>query len=537
MSLTHVLLATSVALAIPAVAFLVGNKDASSRGRVRPPALAGSWYPESRAMLTLFARHIERSAAGAPALQSKPVALVVPHAGWQYSGLGAAAAFRSLRPGDFERVVVMAPSHYGAFSGYSVDDARAYKTPLGEIPICADGVKALLGGDLARTVAGVQDREHALEIELPFLQTNLKRFRLVPVLVGQTSASQEKEFAARLATLDDGKTLFVFSSDFTHYGPRFDYTPFGSSAGAAKDKIRAQDGQAASLLAKLDAAGFRSFLDRTGATICGRHGLSTMAELIPRIAPDARPVLLAHYSSGDLAEGRADSSAVDYVAMAFVRGEPPEGAPLSGPPPSRAVTPESPAVTSEIGSRLVRVARATLETELTGTDALDKALAEFPSDAEWGRLQATFVTLNRARPEEVSAEGRLRGCIGQVEPTYPLYAAVVHAAVSAALNDTRFSPVAARELPGLEVEVTVLTPPRPVASWKEIRIGTHGIVLEKSGHRALFLPQVAVEQRWNVEQMLGALTRKAGLAENAWREGARFSVFEGQVFKEGEKTH
>jgi AmmeMemoRadiSam system protein B/AmmeMemoRadiSam system protein A len=536
MSLTHVLLATSVALAFPAVAFLVGNKD-SKRGRVRPPALAGSWYPESRAMLTLFARHLERSAAGAPALRAKPIALVVPHAGWQYSGLGAAAAFRSLRPGDFERVVVMAPSHYGSFGGYSVDDAAAYKTPLGEIPICADGVKALLGGDLARTVGGVQDREHALEIELPFLQTNLKRFRLVPVLVGQTSPSQEKEFAARLATLDDGKTLFVFSSDFTHYGPRFDYTPFGSSAVTAKDKIRTQDGQAASLLAKLDASGFRSFVDRTGATICGRHGLSTMAELIPRIAPDARPVLLAHYSSGDLAEGRGDSSSVDYVAMAFVRGEPPEGAALSGPPPYRTATPDSPVATAEVGGRLVRVARATLETELAGTDALDKALAEYPTDAEWGRLQATFVTLNRTRPEEVAAQGRLRGCIGQVEPTYPLYAAVVHAAVSAALHDSRFKAVAARELPDLEVEVTVLTPPRPVASWKEIRVGTHGIVLEKGGQRALFLPQVAKEQGWNIEQALGALSRKAGLPENGWREGTRFSVFEGQVFTEGGRTH
>mgnify|MGYP001826442295 CR=1 FL=1 len=92
--------------------------------------------------------------------------------------------------------------------------------------------------------------------------------------------------------------------------------------------------------------------------------------------------------------------------------------------------------------------------------------------------------------------------------------------------------MAAHELEGLEVEVTVLSPPRPVASAQEIEIGTHGIVLEKDDKAALFLPQVATEQGWSRDETLDALARKAGLPPDGWREGARFFVFTGQIFGE-----
>jgi uncharacterized protein (TIGR00296 family) len=108
----------------------------------------------------------------------------------------------------------------------------------------------------------------------------------------------------------------------------------------------------------------------------------------------------------------------------------------------------------------------------------------------------------------------------------------VKSALDAALDDRRFLEVKAWELPGLSVEVTVLSPIVPIGSWKEIRIGTHGIVLEKGAHRALFLPQVAPEQGWTVEETLDALAEKAGLSRGDWRSGATFSVFTGQVFHE-----
>jgi len=181
----------------------------------------------------------------------------------------------------------------------------------------------------------------------------------------------------------------------------------------------------------------------------------------------------------------------------------------------------------------VRLARAAITSELRGTDDVERELAALPPRPELDRMQGVFVTLSRTDPREVAQLGKLRGCIGQVLPAYPLHEAVVVAAVSAALEDPRFNPVTADELDRLSVEVTVLSVPRPVASWKEIKLGTHGILLDQNGRRAVFLPQVPGEQGWTLEETLEHLSRKAGLDGAAWRDpSTKFSVFEGQVIEE-----
>jgi MEMO1 family protein len=525
-------LATAL-VAVLAAAPVTFGPEPSRAARTRPSALAGSWYPEGRAPLVAAAHLLLRLAASAPALPAKPVAVVVPHAGWSYSGFAAAAAFRLLKPGDFDRVAVLAPSHQSAFRGYALDDATAYRTAMGDIALC-DGALAALQGSDARVVAGVGDREHSIEIELPFLQATLGRFCLVPVLVGDTDEALERSFAARLATLDDGHTLFVFSSDFAHYGPRFDFQPFGPLSPPVKEKIRAMDDRGAALLASVDARGFRDYLRETGNTICGRNGLATMLELLPRIAPKARAVPLAHYASSDL-PGMQDDASVSYVAMAFLREAPAEarfGSPLVAPPGLEDALPDTPSLSPADGAHLVRLARAALTTHFLERDDLGRELASWPTGPERERRQGVFVTLNRKDPAEARAQGRLRGCIGQPEPTFPLYYGTVQAALDAALRDPRFEPVTAAELGRLEIEVTVLSPRKPVASWRDIRLGTHGIVLQKGGRGALFLPQVAPEQGWTIEQTLEALSEKAGLPPDGWKEGASFSVFTGQVLEE-----
>ena len=504
---------------------------AAGEQAVRPPALAGTWYPESPSVLLATAHDLMRRAAPAPRPGGKPVALLVPHAGWVYSGAAAAAAFRLLWPGAFRRVVVLAPSHYGGFSGYAIDDALRYGTPLGEIPLSKEGLARLGQGGLARVIPGVTGPEHAVEIELPFLQAALGPFELVPVLVGRTDAASERAFAERLAGLDDGSTLFVFSSDFTHYGPRFKFTPFGPS-GKAAGKVRELDAAVIGLIARRDAPGFREFLDETHATICGRHGIGTLLELLPRIAPKGGSTLLAHWASGEM-PGVRDDSSVDYVSMAFTREAGVTGGPLTAPPAPEAVPVEAPPLPQELGRDLVRLARGALELELAGQAAtLTSVFRSLSGRKEASRLQAVFVTLKLTDPKEIARRGELRGCIGQVVPTHPLDLAVVTSALDAALRDPRFPAVEADELETLSVEVTVLSPIRAVGSWKEVRIGEDGIVLEKGGSRALFLPQVAPEQGWTLEETMEHLGAKAGLARGEWRSGASFSVFTGQVFHE-----
>ena len=137
-----------------------------------------------------------------------------------------------------------------------------------------------------------------------------------------------------------------------------------------------------------------------------------------------------------------------------------------------------------------------------------------------------FVTLND------KATGALRGCIGEIMPMRPLVEAVVARAVDAALRDPRFSPVSERELGGLRVEVSALTPPKPVSSWRDIVLGRDGMTLEKNGCFAVFLPQVAPEQGWDLPTTLMYLSQKAGLPADAWREGAKFETFQAEVFHE-----
>jgi AmmeMemoRadiSam system protein A len=198
------------------------------------------------------------------------------------------------------------------------------------------------------------------------------------------------------------------------------------------------------------------------------------------------------------------------------------------------VSSDAPPLAGDVGSSLLRLARATVRTELLGTDDVSLALRDLPPGARAAlvRVQATFVTLRRRAPAAASPSERLRGCVGQVAPSYPLPESVVVSAAGAAVHDPRFPPVQAEELPGLEVELTVLSPPRPIPSWRDIVLGRHGIVIAKGGRRAVFLPEVPVQEKWTLEETLARLSRKAGLAEDAWREGAEFQVFEGQVFEE-----
>lgn len=509
--------------------------SAGDATRVRASALAGSWYPEARVAVAAEVHRMLRAAREAPTLPAPPLALVVPHAGWRFSGSAAAAAFRNLHRGDFARVVVVGTAHHGSFAGFSVPDpsVAAYRTPLGDVPLCRDVLASLRDGGLVDTRGSAHDREHSIEIELPFLQVTLGEFCLVPILAGHADARAQEQLAGRLAALHDGATLYVFSSDFTHYGPRYRYTPFGPSAIPAKNRIRELDDRAVRLVSALDPGAFRDYLRETGATICGRHGLGVLTELVPKLDVTLTPVELARYTSLDV-PGFEDANSVSYVALAFV-----EKAPTLSPPPLRApaqspvCTPAEAPIDAELGKHLVRVARASIHSHLLESDQLDRALAGLPPHrTELDRTQGVFVTLNRTDPDEIRTKGRLRGCIGQIVPTYPLFEAVVVAGVSAAVNDRRFPPVRPDELDDLEVEVTVLSPPHPVADWQEIALGTHGIVLRRGENSAVFLPQVATEQGWTLPETLSHLARKAGLPAGAWREGCTLEVFTGQVFHE-----
>jgi AmmeMemoRadiSam system protein B/AmmeMemoRadiSam system protein A len=494
-------------------------------------------------------------AAGPRPVKGEIRALIAPHAGYRYSGPTAAAAFALVRGRDFARVIVLAPSHRSPFHGISIAQVSAYETPLGQVPLDSEAVARIRRSPLALAEPQAHVREHAIEIELPMLQRALKPgWRLVPVLVGQLDESDYGPAAELLRPLADGKTLIVASSDFTHYGARFDYQPFPADD-RLPERIRALDQGAIDRILARDGPGLLDYQARTGITVCGIRPLALLLRLLP---PESSVESIAYGTSGELT-GDWESS-VSYAALAATAPAPlsdsaPSTPPSTPGPSTEASAPSAPGSAtgvapgptpgSEPGSapgepaapesvagepdgtvdgpgleRLHRLAVLGIQGAVLGQSpereaALAAEVAALPEGLK--APSGAFVTLKR--------NGALRGCIGYIRGVKPLYQAVMENGDNAARNDRRFRPLEPGELDGLEVEVSVLSPLKPVASVDELRVGEHGIVLHKDGRAAVFLPEVATEQGWDLEETLSALASKAGLPADAWRDGASFEVF------------
>ncbi len=486
------------------------DSDSTATRRVFSSPLAGRWFEADKQKLTA---EIDEYLSKASGESLKNVcAVVLPHAGYRYSGQTAAFALGRLRGHSFDRVVVIGPSHRVPMENVvSVPDFTHYATPMGEVPLDREFIAELRKHPEFQNVPHAHDGEHSVQIEVPMLQRALGSFRLVPVVVGQLDRSAVQKIAAALRGLVDQKTLVVASSDFTHYGPNFDYVPFEDNV---PENLKKLDAGAIERIGKRDVNGFFDYIEQTGATVCGRYAIGIMLSMLPA---DAEMHVVHYDTSGQITGDYSNS--VSYYSVAFC-GKWPEAKPV-------ARRPEATDLSATDKTNLLKLARATLTYGLENgkvptTDQLD---VEITPAAK--RISGAFVTLHK--------KGQLRGCIGEIFPSRPLYRAVIMQAINAGLNDRRFPQVKASELDDIDFEISVLTPPQPVASAADIVVGKHGVVLKKAGRSAVFLPQVAIEQGWDRETMLTELSQKAGLPGDAWREGASFEVFEAIVFGEKEK--
>ena len=506
------------------------RKQAEAPRRVRKAAVAGSWYFGERHKLIKFLDELLDRAPDVK-VPGQVMALVSPHAGYTFSGKAAAAGFKLLRGQKINRVVVLAVSHRVPFKGASIANVTHYETPLGHIPLDRDAVKRLRRCKAVSTVAAAHEREHSLEMQLPLLQRVVPKFSLVPVLLSQMDEAAHAELAAALSEIVDRHTVVVASSDFTHRGINFGYeVPAGP--GSVKERLARLDQGAINHILKLDRKSLLAYKQRTGATICGLAPVAQLLELLRRF-PGARGTVASRYTSGDVSGDW--SSTVSYVDIAFTGSKWPAHAKLDQ---SRTAGEKHFPLTAAEKEVLLKLARDSLEASVRKRSFDAAPLEALAKTASLQRKAGAFVTLKcKLGPGAVCAGkgGDLRGCIGTIVPVTPVSRTVAQRAASAALDDSRFpSKVSVQELPHVRVEVSVLTPPRQVASYKEIVIGRHGIILRKGGRSATFLPQVAPEQGWNRDQTLSHLARKAGVGTDGWREGASFMVYEAIVFSEGE---
>lgn len=475
----------------------------------RPAQCAGSWYPGDAEVL---AKTVDDLLARAtpPAVSGKPVAVISPHAGYRFSAPVAAAGYRCLRGHTYSRVIVLAFSHRRAGSYTGVDVPRmlmAYDTPLGRVPIDREVCDALVGKPGFVSQAGVDSGEHSLELQLPFLQRVLGEFRLVPLLVGRMSDREYVQAAQALVPWIDDRTLLVASSDFTHFGPNYRYRPFKDDL---PRRIRELGDKAAAPILRCDFDGFVGHLAKTGDTICGRGPIALLLRTLSMQA-GATGVRAAFDTSGNMMNDWDNS--VTYQSIVFTR---------------------RPGTLSEVDRKeLLRLARQTVTAQIKGGKPPTGSIGVPPVEVDAAKLPpalrvdgACFVTLQN--------HGRLRGCIGNMTATGPLYEGVVRNAVSAC-QDSRFvnDPVTAEELDELHIEISYLTPMRRVKDIDEIVVGRHGLLISLGGRRGVLLPQVAYERGWTRQEFLTQVCRKAGLPPDAWkRPEASIESFEAEVFGE-----
>jgi hypothetical protein len=437
------------------------------------------------------------------------VAIISPHAGYAYSGQTAAFGVKAAKA-KYKRVIVIGPSHQVPMQDIlSVPGVVThYQTPLGEIPLDTEFINKLLQSPLFKDIPQAYRTEHSVLMQLPLLQYRLGDFKLVPIVAGQCSPQTVQKAASILKSLVDSNTLVVASSDFVHYGPNYDYIPFDQNI---PDGLKKLDMGAYDYISKLDSTGFIQYCDKTGATICGRVPIAILLSMLPS---GTKPELLKYTTSGELTGDFTNS--VSYLSVAF-HGDWQKQAKVE---PAKTDT----ALTQEDHKKLLLLARRTIEFYLQKGSVPTPEELDVPISEAMKVRRAAFVTLNK--------NSDLRGCIGEIFPSQSLYKSVIANAINAAVNDWRFTPVTKNELSSIKIEISALTVPQPIDSYNLIRLGTDGVILKKDGYSALFLPQVAPEQKWTLEEMLTHLSLKAGLPENAWKSDASFQVFQAEVFGE-----
>jgi MEMO1 family protein len=460
--------------------FTLGSFSSGSTGagdRVRPPILAGTWYEGDPAALDSSAAHFLRGEGrpSAPFPEGSaearrwaaeghyPIALVVPHAGHIYSGPCAGLTIGLLRGAPVRRVILIGPSHHLSFRGAALPEDAAFATPLGRIQLDHDALKTLGRQPGFAVNAPAHASEHSLEIELPLLQKALPQgFTLVPMVIGRLSREERESIGAAVAALlEEPGTVLVASSDFTHFGPNYDFQPFRAEV---PRRLAELDGGAVRTILARNIAGFEAYLDSTGATICGAAPIRILLRALEGRALEGR--WIDYYRSGDLLADFANT--VSYAGLAFFPAVPAKRGAAEPPleaPGARPLEAREQAFLLDFARQTVRA--AVRRRPLPTTELPDG----FPADSPLREHRGVFVTLTEKR------DGQLRGCIGNILGDRPLVEGVLDNAVNAALHDPRFIAVTPDEEPRLHLEISVLTPLKPVRGPEAIVIGRDGVLL------------------------------------------------------------
>jgi len=464
---------------------------------VKKPNVSGQFYSSHPKELSQQIDAFLEKADIQP-LEQRVEVLIAPHAGYVYSGVVAAYGYKAAKKFSYSTIVVIAPSHHVGFSGASVWPQGSFETPLGSIPVDQDFAGKLISQQKEfQFVPAAFAQEHALEVQLPFLQRTFKDFKVVAIVMGQPGIDGCARLAKALQeTIGDRQdVLIVISTDMSHYH-------------SAKE-ASSMDQQAIDLIRKGDVQGFWEGCASQRFELCGFLPVTTA--LLYAKDKGLQPKILKYADSGDVSGDK--EAVVGYFSAVFT-------APVQDKGSQQSIKGE---LTKEQKQKLLETARKTIFMYIQDGKVFDVK----EKDQRLLLEEGAFVTLHEY--------GQLRGCIGNIFGKGPLINTVRDMAIASATQDPRFRPVGKDELDKLEIEISVLSKPWRIRDPQEIVLGVHGVIVSRGPfNKGLFLPQVATEQGWTREQFLSYLcSEKAGLPPDAWKDASTIlEIFSAQVFSE-----
>jgi len=466
------------------------------KSKNRKPRFAGQFYPETEAVLNKQLHEMFSSLKSAPDKRI-PRAVIVPHAGYVFSGKVAASAYGQIPSNaSYKRVFVLASSHQFLFGGAAVFESGNYETPLGEVKVDTKIARELLKkSEVFRLHQDAHEYEHSLEVQLPFLQYKLgSDLGLVPIIIGTDDPGDCKKIADALAPWFIPENLFVISTDFSHY-PEYD--------DAVDNDLRTANAICSNnpeQLLKTIEENKKKKINHLATSLCGWTSVLTLLYLTQNQGVEFRKI--NYMNSGDSEPYGDKDRVVGYWAISVCEKK------------------EGFSISEEEKRELLEKAR--------------KAILRFLETGKRGSpeppVTSGILKKNLGVFVSVYVNGGLRGCIGNFAREETLNDLVQRMAVSAAC-DYRFDNLGLEEAEEIELEISVLSPLKKIESADEIELGRHGIYIRKGMNSGTFLPQVAKKTGWNLEEFLGHCSRdKAGLGWDGWKTSEIYT-YEAFIFR------
>lgn len=485
-------------------------KGQTDESFIRNRVVAGKFYPADSSKLRNALKYFFEDAVSGG--KDSPIAIIAPHAGYIFSGQIAADAFNQAKNFDYDVVIILGTNHTTpGFNKISIYPQGGFRTPLG-IAYIDQNITDLLLKEDADCVSDIKphESEHSVETQVPFIQYLFPKAKIVPIIIGSADLQLCTKFGKALAKiLKDKKALIVASSDLSHYPKYEDAVSTDKNTLDVIKKMNTSDIQQ-EFYRKVN-SGIPSLV----TCACGEGPILSLITAANDLGGNNASII-SYANSGNTLVGD-NNRVVGYGAVAFYKTA--QNTNVTEKTDKNISKEFSTELDSLDKISLLKLARRSIEQYLTSeTLPLPRNLTNLMNSK-----RGAFVTLKK--------NGELRGCIGSMVETLPLYNVVGKMALQAAFNDTRFHPLEFNELSQIEIEISVLTPLVKINNADEIVLGRDGVVLKKGNKQAVFLPQVATEQGWSKEQFLTQLCYKAGLNATDWKTATLYT-FKAEVFSE-----